>query len=99
MPGVRLCHVSRWVNGIIVDEKNLNVKADEATGGVKAYMTEQIMLQTYETAKDCIETNYYGTKHVTQALLPFLHLSTSPRIVNISTGISKLEVLSVSFCY
>ncbi|KAJ0906843.1 putative NAD(P)-binding domain superfamily [Helianthus annuus] len=91
MPGVRLCHVSRWVNGIIVDEKNLNVKADEATGGVKAYMTEQIMLQTYETAKDCIETNYYGTKHVTQALLPFLHLSTSPRIVNISTGISKLE--------
>ncbi|KAJ0727562.1 putative NAD(P)-binding domain superfamily [Helianthus annuus] len=93
MPGVRLCHVSRWVNGIIVDEKNLNVKADEA------YMTKQIMLQTYETAKDCIETNYYGTKHVTQALLPFLHLSTSPRIVNISTGISKLEVLSVSFCY
>ncbi|KAI7743972.1 LOW QUALITY PROTEIN: hypothetical protein M8C21_030969, partial [Ambrosia artemisiifolia] len=78
------------VNGIIVHEENLNVKPNEATG-VKAYMTKQIMLQTYETAKDCIETNYYGTKHVTEALLPFLHLSPSPRIVNISTGISKLE--------
>ncbi|KAI3687518.1 hypothetical protein L1987_81215 [Smallanthus sonchifolius] len=78
------------VNGIIVDEKNLNVKPDEVTG-VKQYMTKQIMLQTYETAKDCIETNYYGTKHVTEALLPFLNMSTSPRIVNISTGISKLE--------
>ncbi|KAI7754744.1 hypothetical protein M8C21_020590, partial [Ambrosia artemisiifolia] len=78
------------VNGIIVHEENLNVKPNEATG-VKAYMTKQIMLQTYETAKDCIETNYYGTKHVTEALLPFLHLSASPRIVNISTGISKLE--------
>ncbi|KAL8244887.1 hypothetical protein R6Q59_011145 [Mikania micrantha] len=78
------------VNGIIVNEKNLNIKADEVTG-VKAYMTKQIMLQTYETAKDCIETNYYGTKHVTEALLPFLQLSPSPRIVNISTGISKLQ--------
>lgn len=60
--------------------------------GLKTYMMKQVMLQTYETAKDCIQTNYYGTKHVTEALLPFLCLSTSPRIVNISSGLGKLEV-------
>ncbi|KAJ0770041.1 putative salutaridine reductase (NADPH) [Helianthus annuus] len=60
--------------------------------GVKTYMAKQVMLQTYETAKDCIQTNYYGTKHVTEALLPFLCLSSSsPRIVNISSGVGKLE--------
>nr|XP_043613656.1 (+)-neomenthol dehydrogenase-like [Erigeron canadensis] len=59
--------------------------------GVKTYMTKQVMLQTYETAKDCIQTNYYGTKNVTEALLPFLSLSSSPRIINISSGLEKIE--------
>nr|XP_043622600.1 (+)-neomenthol dehydrogenase-like [Erigeron canadensis] len=80
------------VNGIIINESSLNHNPSEVTTtGVKAFMTKQIMLQTYETAKDCIETNYYGTKHVTQALLPFLHSSPSPRIVNLTTGVSKIE--------
>ncbi|KAK1314466.1 Salutaridine reductase [Acorus calamus] len=36
-------------------------------------------------AEDCLKTNFYGIKHVTEALLPLLHLSHSPRIVNISS--------------
>ncbi|PWA71474.1 glucose/ribitol dehydrogenase [Artemisia annua] len=79
------------VTGIVINDKSLNLVKPGEVSGVQPYMTKQFMLQTYETAKDCIETNYYGTRHVTEALLPFLHLSPSPRIVNISTGISKLE--------
>ncbi|MFS8003559.1 putative short-chain dehydrogenase/reductase SDR, NAD(P)-binding domain superfamily [Helianthus anomalus] len=81
------------ITGIFVDEgsvASLKPQPGEDTG-VKTYMAKQVMLQTYETAKDCIQTNYYGTKHVTEALLPFLCLSSSPRIVNISSGVGKLE--------
>lgn len=81
------------INGIVAEEESftsLNLQPGELTG-VKANMAKQVMSQTYETAKDCLETNYYGTKHVTEALLPFLQLSTSPRIVNISSGLGKLE--------
>ncbi|KAJ0726001.1 putative short-chain dehydrogenase/reductase SDR, NAD(P)-binding domain superfamily [Helianthus annuus] len=37
-----------------------------------------------------METNYYGAKHVTQALLPLLLKSTSPRIVNVSSKLGQL---------
>ncbi|KAI3687519.1 hypothetical protein L1987_81216 [Smallanthus sonchifolius] len=73
------------------EQKGLQALHKLKTSGLKTYMTKQVMLQTYETAKDCIQTNYYGTKHVTEALLPFLSLSSSPRIVNISSGVGKLE--------
>ncbi|MFS7995475.1 putative short-chain dehydrogenase/reductase SDR, NAD(P)-binding domain superfamily [Helianthus anomalus] len=44
-----------------------------------------------------METNYYGAKHVTQALLPLLLKSTSPRIVNVSSKLGQLvNVLDVS---
>ncbi|KAJ0440064.1 putative (+)-neomenthol dehydrogenase [Helianthus annuus] len=45
--------------------------------------------QTYEMVEECLKTNYYGTKRVTEALVPLLQLSKSPRIVNI-TSISGL---------
>ncbi|XP_020413928.1 (+)-neomenthol dehydrogenase-like isoform X2 [Prunus persica] len=44
----------------------------------------------YELAEECLETNYYGTKRVTEALLPILQLSDSPRIVNVSSRFAKL---------
>ncbi|KAK9079668.1 hypothetical protein SSX86_001341 [Deinandra increscens subsp. villosa] len=78
------------ITGIVIDEGSLSLQPGE-NAGLKRYMNKQSMLQTYETAKDCIQTNYYGTKHVTEALLPFLSLSSSPRIVNISSGVGKLE--------
>ncbi|XP_051137211.1 (+)-neomenthol dehydrogenase-like [Andrographis paniculata] len=39
----------------------------------------------YELAEECIQTNYYGTKRTIEGLLPLLHLSDSPRIVNVSS--------------
>jgi len=50
------------------------------------------MTQTYELAKECLQTNYYGAKITTESLLPLLQLSDSPRIVNVSSTLGQLEV-------
>ncbi|KAJ8568338.1 hypothetical protein K7X08_027871 [Anisodus acutangulus] len=47
--------------------------------------------QTYDLAEKCLKTNHYGPKKLTQELLPLLQLSNSPRIVNVSSEIGKLE--------
>ena len=48
--------------------------------------------ETYESAEECVKTNYNGTKGVTEALLPCLLLSSSGRIVNVSSSLGMLEV-------
>ncbi|XP_048432912.1 (+)-neomenthol dehydrogenase-like [Pyrus x bretschneideri] len=48
------------------------------------------MTPNYELAEECLKTNYYGPKSVTEALLPLLKLSDSPRIINVSSGAAKL---------
>ncbi|KAE9605428.1 hypothetical protein Lal_00024587 [Lupinus albus] len=40
-----------------------------------------------------IKTNYYGPKHVSEALVPLLQLSDSPRIVNVSATMGGLEFI------
>ena len=52
--------------------------------------------ETYEEAKECMRTNYYGAKLVTEALLPLLQLSSSGRIVNVSSGFALLRVCIVN---
>ncbi|PIA31432.1 hypothetical protein AQUCO_04900020v1 [Aquilegia coerulea] len=52
-----------------------------------------IMEQTYDKAEECIKTNYYGTKAVTEALLPFLQLSNSANIVNVSSVYGTLQFI------
>ncbi|XP_031259734.1 salutaridine reductase-like, partial [Pistacia vera] len=49
---------------------------------------------TYETAEGCLRTNYYGTKQVTEALIPLLLQSDSTRIVNVSSALGQLKFLS-----
>ncbi|GMY09220.1 (+)-neomenthol dehydrogenase-like [Fagus crenata] len=46
---------------------------------------------TYELAEECLKTNFYGAKGMIEALLPILHLSNSPRIVNVSSSMGHLE--------
>lgn len=43
-------------------------------------------------AVDCLNTNYFGTKKVTEALLPLLQLSKSARIVNVTSYYGLLLV-------
>ncbi|KAJ0913845.1 putative short-chain dehydrogenase/reductase SDR, NAD(P)-binding domain superfamily [Helianthus annuus] len=57
----------------------------------KAKQAKKIVTQTFEGAQKCMETNYYGAKHVTQALLPLLLKSNSPRVVNVSSKLGQLE--------
>ncbi|GAU29243.1 hypothetical protein TSUD_362330 [Trifolium subterraneum] len=52
-----------------------------------------IVVQNYELAKECVETNFIGAKRVTEALLPLLQLSTSPRIVNVSSRCGQLKYM------
>ncbi|CAL5034748.1 unnamed protein product [Urochloa decumbens] len=67
---------------------------DPFAGMNEGQMSEWMRRNTRETnnsAKETLQTNYYGTKHVTQALLPLLQASTDGRIVNVSSVIGQLR--------
>ncbi|KAL2606992.1 hypothetical protein AAZX31_09G241300 [Glycine max] len=49
------------------------------------------LTQTCEMAEKCLTTNYYGAKETTEAFLPLLQLSNSPRIVNVSSQAGLLK--------
>ncbi|KAK9052890.1 hypothetical protein SSX86_029520 [Deinandra increscens subsp. villosa] len=50
-----------------------------------------IIEETYDVGERCLNINYYGTRRVTEAFLPLLHLSKSPRIVNLSSAYGDLH--------
>ncbi|KAL8500080.1 hypothetical protein ACS0TY_019901 [Phlomoides rotata] len=51
------------------------------------------IIETLKGAEECIQTNYYGLKRLTEALIPLLQLSDSPRVVNISSTLGSLALL------
>jgi (+)-neomenthol dehydrogenase len=53
---------------------------------------ERTMTHTFDLAKECIQINYYGAKTTFEYLLPLLQLSDSPRVVNVSSALGKIEV-------
>ncbi|CAL5401055.1 unnamed protein product [Camellia sinensis] len=53
---------------------------------------KKVMTQSYELGNKCLQTNYYCTKRMIEALIPLLQLSDSPRIVNVSSALGKLEM-------
>lgn len=52
----------------------------------------ELITQTYELAEECVKTNHYGAKKMTEAFLPLLQLSDSPRVSNITSGVGQLTV-------
>ncbi|KAI8545171.1 hypothetical protein RHMOL_Rhmol07G0021000 [Rhododendron molle] len=66
--------------------------ADDAGARGKINWNE-FMTQTYELAKECLETNYYGARRMIEAFLPLLQLSDSRRIVNVSSIMGKLKLI------
>ncbi|XP_073130719.1 (+)-neomenthol dehydrogenase-like [Henckelia pumila] len=78
------------IGGVTVDLESYNLQKDKQNAN-KADLLINLTTQTYEMAEECVETNYYGIKRVTEALLPSLLLSDSPRIVNVSARIGKIE--------
>ncbi|XP_057802401.1 (+)-neomenthol dehydrogenase-like isoform X3 [Salvia miltiorrhiza] len=75
--------------GVEVDEDGLrarNINLETWLAGKAMNVIQDVMKTTYEAAKKCIQTNYYGVKNVTEALLPLLQRSTSgARIVNVTS--------------
>ncbi|XP_052209103.1 salutaridine reductase-like [Diospyros lotus] len=82
-------------SGLLMDEEAF--KAYTLAGGVvndeNAELVNRFSVQTYDKATDCLKTNYYGTKAVSEALLPLLELSESPRIVNVSSCFGLLRLI------
>ncbi|XP_031383047.1 (+)-neomenthol dehydrogenase-like isoform X2 [Punica granatum] len=80
------------IGGIIIDFQALT-SAVERVGGWPTDEEEwkTMSTQTYKLAVECLETNYFGAKRVTEALLPLLQQSSSARIVNISSDLGLLQ--------
>ncbi|CAI9297785.1 unnamed protein product [Lactuca saligna] len=76
-------------SGVVVDEEGLralNIDPASWLSGKATDMVQGVIKTTYEKAKECLDTNYYGVKNLTRALLPLLQRSTSGgRIVNVSS--------------
>ncbi|KAI7988781.1 Short-chain dehydrogenase/reductase 2b [Camellia lanceoleosa] len=78
------------ISGSIIDEeaqKRLNLIV---SSNLKA---EKFVEQSYEMGEACLGTNYYGVKLVTEELIPFLQLSDSAKIVNVSSTMGQLELV------
>ncbi|CAN6228992.1 unnamed protein product [Urochloa humidicola] len=50
--------------------------------------------ESYEEAEECLKINYFGTKYVTEALLPILLSSSDGRLVNVSSNLGLLRHFS-----
>ncbi|XP_057497392.1 (+)-neomenthol dehydrogenase-like [Actinidia eriantha] len=73
------------ITGVIMDSDAISASAID--------VWDEVTTQTYNLAEDCLETNYYGAKRMTEALIPLLELSDSPRIVNVSSNATHQRVV------
>ncbi|KAL6524284.1 hypothetical protein OROGR_016718 [Orobanche gracilis] len=82
-------------SGVKVDEdglRALNIDPSTWLAGKAVNLIQDVMTTTYDSAKQCLDTNYYGVKRVTESLLPCLQRSTlGARIVNVSSLRSELS--------
>ncbi|KAL1803157.1 hypothetical protein ACET3Z_031804 [Daucus carota] len=82
-------------SGVTVDEDGLRaMKIDPNSwlSGQAMNVVQGVVKTSYHTAKQCLDTNYYGVKRVTGELLPLLELSPcGGRIVNVSSLRSELR--------
>ncbi|CAN1729018.1 (+)-neomenthol dehydrogenase, partial [Linum perenne] len=53
----------------------------------------EVTINKYELAEECLKTNYYGPNQMVETFLPLLQLSDSPRIVNVSSMAGTLKVV------
>jgi NAD(P)-dependent dehydrogenase (short-subunit alcohol dehydrogenase family) len=65
--------------------------------GITGGMQQEPTTVGIETMRTVVETNVFGVIRVTNAMLPLLRRSASPRIVNMSSGVGSLTRQSASF--
>ncbi|KAJ7961079.1 (+)-neomenthol dehydrogenase [Quillaja saponaria] len=79
------------ITGTTVDADALASSGYGTGGERKPIDWNKIVIETYESVEKAINTNYYGAKRMAEALIPLLQVSDSPRIVNASSPMAKLE--------
>ncbi|BAF22593.1 short-chain dehydrogenase/reductase 2b isoform X1 [Oryza sativa Japonica Group] len=83
------------VGGVAVDQdglRALNIDPRVWLSGKAVNLIQSVIVQTYDEAVKCLNTNYYGLKWITEALLPLLKQSPSgARIVNTTSLRSELK--------
>ncbi|CAM0903647.1 unnamed protein product [Alopecurus aequalis] len=86
------------VNNAAVDGVEYDQELDtneEKFSGLDFHQRVEWMLKNarepMDAAKKSVQTNYYGTKHVIEALLPLLQSSSKGRIVNVSSNYGLLK--------
>lgn len=67
-------------------------KIDLLVNNAAVYL-ESMAIPLSKKAKTTIEINYFGTVWVTQAVLPLLRNSATPRIVNVSSELGRLSMI------
>ncbi|XP_058745573.1 (+)-neomenthol dehydrogenase-like isoform X1 [Vicia villosa] len=83
------------IGGVEIKDSNLFSSALITNG--QALSNDELrssMTQTYESTKECLQINYHGAKTTFEYLLPLLQLSDSPRVVNVSSTLGKIEHVS-----
>ncbi|KAJ0970081.1 hypothetical protein J5N97_022958 [Dioscorea zingiberensis] len=79
-------------SGIIVEHLDSSTKESMEQGGLLGFRKiVSTAVQDYKKAEECLDINYYGTKKVIDSLIPLFQLSHSPRIVNVSSIVGKLQ--------
>ncbi|XP_058744038.1 (+)-neomenthol dehydrogenase-like isoform X1 [Vicia villosa] len=83
------------IGGVEIKDRDLFTSAIITNG--QALSDDELrrtMTQPYESAKECLQINYRGAKRTFECLLPLLQLSDSPRVVNVSSALGKIECVS-----
>ncbi|KAF5733019.1 (+)-neomenthol dehydrogenase-like isoform X1 [Tripterygium wilfordii] len=76
------------VVGASIDEDAYRAATKE---GGQIIWKELLRNASYELAEECLNINYYGSKRMVEAFIPLLQISNSPRIVNVSSSMGRLE--------
>ncbi|KAL5859772.1 hypothetical protein ACOSQ4_001068 [Xanthoceras sorbifolium] len=86
------------VNGVIWDSDAF-VKAFEAAGGWpggESYNWNELAIQNFEVAEECLKINYYGAKRMIEAHISLLQLSDSARMVNVIINFRDINERSIT---
>ncbi|KAI5421642.1 hypothetical protein KIW84_045173 [Lathyrus oleraceus] len=82
------------IGGVEIKDRDLFTSTIITKGALSDDELRRTMTQSYESAKECLEINYHGAKRTFECLLPLLQLSDSPRVVNVSSALGKIENVS-----